>query len=350
MSTTSVSTNSQLEAIYSMMESGQQSVRMERHTLMIWGITAAILILITDLLFNPDTFPVPWQQVTFQTTFISVILFIAGYQDFRLTRKLRQQRDESLSYIQLQLTKVWWFFIGLIIVLNVGMSFFGGGYMFYGLTMVLIGIALYIHGLFSTQMLKWIGMMLIIIGILPIAIKLNFFATKWLAAGVFGLGFPLLALVLDKPVSHSTVGKRLALSAAWFAFVIIPASLAYHINFSFDAGKLISTNTHQYKSLSADIALKKQIIHLPAGSIIPVNINFNSELVEFVQAPALTLKLKKRLDVVVEEGKATGHFKLDDTDWLTRKRNFRIQHFKMKPGIDQQAGAKVDISFDMVVK
>ena len=54
MTSISVSTSTQLDAIYSMMEDGQHSVKMERHSLLIWGITAAGLILITDLLFNKE--------------------------------------------------------------------------------------------------------------------------------------------------------------------------------------------------------------------------------------------------------------------------------------------------------
>ena len=269
----SVSTSSQLDAIYSMMEDGQHSVKMERHSLLIWGVTAAILILITDLLFNPQTFAVRWQLIMFQTIFISIVLFFAGAWDLKLTRKVRQQRDESISFIQLQLTKVWWFFVALIVLLNVGMNFFGGGYMFYGLTIALIGMAFYIHGLFSTQMLKWVGLMFILIGLVSVALNLHFLATKWLAAGVFGLGLPMLAFILEKPKTHSSLFKRIILSVVWFGIVIFPSMLAFKSEATFDPIGLTKRNFSEYKALNVEMAREKQILHFAEGTEIPVNIN-----------------------------------------------------------------------------
>ena len=350
MTSNSVSANNQLDAIYSMMEDGQHSVKMERHSLWIWGITAAVLILITDLIFNKELLPVRWQLTLAQTTFISIILFLAGRWDFKLTRKVRQLRDESLSFIQLQLTKVWWFFVALIVLLNVGMNFFGGGYMFYGLTIAIMGMAFYVHGLFSTQMLKWIGAMLIIIGLGSVALNIHFLATKWLAAGVFGLGLPILAFILDKPISHSTLLKRLGLSAIWFVIVIIPSTFAYQNELTFDAEGLTMRSIEEYKTLTKEQAAKEQIIHFPAGSKIPVHINMRGDDVEMNDSKQLAMILKKDINVVIKDGKANGHFQVEGANWLNRISHLRTKDFKMGSEIEQQNGPSVNLNFSLEIK
>jgi len=349
MTSISVSTSTQIDAIYSMMEDGQHSVKMERHSLLIWGITAAILILITDLLFNPQTIPVRWQLIFSQTIFISIVLFLAGFWDLKLTRKVRQQRDESLSFIQLQLTKVWWFFVALIVLLNVGMNFFGGGYMFYGLTIALIGMAFYIQGLFSTQMLKWIGLMLIVIGLTSVALNLHFLVTKWLAAGVFGLGLTMLAFILDKPKTHSTLLKRLVLSAAWVAIVILPSVIAYQHKLSFNAEELTTRSISEYKALNKEQAAQKQMIFLPAGSEIPVNINMGADMVNVNKATVLAMKLKKDIKILIEDGKVNGYFQVEELA-LNRISHLRTRKFKMVHKIDQQDGPTVNINFILELK
>lgn len=350
MSSTTASTTDQLEAIHSMMESGQQSVKMERHTLLIWGITAALLILLTDWLFSPDNLPVSWQRIAGQTVFISVILFIAGLWDFKLTKQVRKQRDESLSFVQLQVTKVWWFMVGLIVFINVGMNFFGGGNMFYGLTLALIGMAFYINGLFSTQMLKWIGMMLILMGATNVALDLHILASKWLAIGAFGLGLPILAFILDKPLSHSTLGKRLLLSMAWFAIVIFPSVIAYEYETDFDASKLQVRSVNEYKALDAEQAAQRQVITLPAGTEIPVNLDISGDMLDSNKTTAMVIKLSKPVDVVINEGKTTGHFRMDNTEWRKRIYHLQVQDFKMAANIDQQQGPSVNLGFKLEVR
>lgn len=350
MTTDSVSANSQIDAIYSMMENGQHSVKMERHSLFIWGLTAAILILITDLLFNPQTFAVHWQLIMSQTIFISVILFFAGAWDLKLTRKVRRQRDESISFIQLQLTKVWWFFVALIVLLNVGMNIFGGGYMFYGLTIALIGMAFYIHGLFSTQMLKWIGLMLIIIGLVSVAINLHFLATKWLAAGVFGLGLPMLAFILDKPEVHSSLLKRSILSMVWCGIVIFPSMLAFQTEASFDPKGLIKRSVSEYKALNANEAAEKQIIYFTAGTDIPVNINMDGNILEMHDSKSLAMKLKKDINIVIENGKTNGIFQIAGLEWVNKKSQIQTKKFKMETKIEQLKGPYVNLNFSLQIK
>ncbi len=225
----SATTSQQLNEIHSMLASGHRSIRMERHTLVLWGLAAAFLILTVEYLFTPEWFPVAWQQIVAMNLFISMVLLAVGVCESFLTRRLRRERDESISFVQHQLTKVWWLLVALIVVINIGMSFFGGGSLFYGISIILVGVALYIHGLFSQQMLVWGGVMFIILGLFTLSMLPTYLAQKSLAVSVYGIGLPALALMMDRNDMASFNLRSLFISAGWMAAVILPAVLGYYL-------------------------------------------------------------------------------------------------------------------------
>jgi len=178
----------QILAIHEMMSSGHRSVFMERHTLILWGLAAAVLILFIGSVITPEGFPETWMRAMVSTSIIGFVLALVGYFDFRLVRRAREERDESISFVQLQITKVWWLLISLTVLINLAMHFFGGGYLFYSLLLILMGLALYFHGLFSKQMLSYAGIMMIVLGLASIALHLPFTMIEWITVFCFGLG------------------------------------------------------------------------------------------------------------------------------------------------------------------
>ena len=178
---------SQLQDIHAMLASGHRSIQLERHTLILWGLAAAFLILTVPLLFAPEYFEFRWQRAVTQNLFTSAVLIAIGILDFKLTRRVRAQRNESLSFVQRQLTKVWWMLVGLIMIINLGMNFFGGGYIFFAVALLIAGLALYIQGLFSQQMLCWVGVLMMVVGLASVALKLPHPELKWLAASRFAI-------------------------------------------------------------------------------------------------------------------------------------------------------------------
>lgn len=84
------------------------------------------------------------------------------------------------------------------------------------------------HGLFSEELLEWIGALTIAIGIGMLALHLDYPEQKWLASSTLGLGLPLLALMLDR--GRERVAKvRLLQSAGWLLCVLTPPLLAHHL-------------------------------------------------------------------------------------------------------------------------
>ena len=337
------STAESIAAIHAMMASGHRSVRMERHTLVLWGMAAAFLILVVNPVFTPERFPVVWQRAAAANLFIAAVLTAIGIWDFRLTRRARRARDETLSFVQLQLTKVWWLLIGLIVAINVGMNFFGGGYMFYGLVLAIMGLAFYIHGLFSEQMLSWIGMLLIAMGLGSIALKLPFPVMEWLAVFVFGLGFPVLALALNHSTLHTTLPRRSGLAVLWLSLVIAPTAFAYQFDRHAAAPASPVVPLERFLTLSPAEAAGEQVVQLPPGAVIPVHIEVTSDVLEGINTVTLPMKLSRPLQVAIREGKPDGRFRVDNSDWKKTIYNYRIQDIKIVSTFARETGPQVSL-------
>src|SRR5207245_5985477 len=119
-------------------------------------------------------------------------------------------------FAQKQVTKVLWLLLGMGVLFTFATAFFGGGYMVFVMWLVLFGLGIYIHGLFSEQILEWAGVLMILLGIGTLALRVPYVATQWLAASAFGLGLPLLGTMLDRGASKSA-WTRAAQSALWLA-------------------------------------------------------------------------------------------------------------------------------------
>lgn len=157
--------DSQIEAIQSMLASGHRSIRIERHSLVIWGLAGALLCVIGEMLINHQTLPERWHRAVAVVVLLGSVIFSACWLDFRKTRALRRSRNETVSFVQGQVYKLWWLLLGMGVLLNFAMVFFGGGYMSYTIWIVLIGLGLYVYGLFSEQALEWGGALLITLAI-----------------------------------------------------------------------------------------------------------------------------------------------------------------------------------------
>lgn len=329
----------QLNAIHTMLWQGQQSVRMERHTFILWGISAALLIILLDLFLDPQNFKQHWHYVLVETLIISIVLFIAGWWDFRLTHKIRQQRDETLSFIQTQLTKVWWFLVGLIVIINIGMNFFGGGYIFYPLVLIILGLAFYINGLFSRQMLCWHGVALIILGLIALALQPQYDLLKVLAASTLGLGFPLLPILLAREHWSNTWVKRLLVTSAWLMVIIMPVGLIGALITPSGDYPIISLENYRLKPLAPD---QVENVRLPAGLKVPIVLHIEGNMIKETHTTIL-LALEKTIDIAVKNEKPIGFFHIEGEDWKAYSADFRLRVDKLETSLSHEQGPKITV-------
>lgn len=366
-------TQEQIAAIHAMMHTGHRSVRMEWHTLVLWGLAAAGLILGVRELFTPAHFPVNWQRVLAAHVFIALVVSVVGVWDYRWTRRARAQRDETLSFVQRQLIKVWWLMVALVVLINLGMNFFGGGYLFYAIMMALMGIAFYVHGLFSAQMLSWAGLGMVGLGLGSILVGLPFPLLEWLTVSVFGLGWPLLALLLyweqrarSEVEDAATDGfdlarlqpgnqqrgwwqngprrlRRPALLLLWLGVITVPvAAQGYRAQHSGAPAQPVITLA-QYQTMSHPPAAV--IVQLPAGTVVPVKVAARGALLRGEGRANLPLVLAQPLSISVRDGHPDGRFRIGNGPWQDSRYSYRIRDFKLDALLEPATGPEVRLQF-----
>ena len=337
-----------IDDIHAMMASGHRSIRIERHTFILWGLAGALLIVLVNEIFTPEHFSVRWQRVLFSHLLISVVLISVAVFDFRMTRRERLNRDETLSFVQLQLTKLWWLFITLIVLINIGMNFYGGGYLFYPILLALLGMALYAQGLFSQQMLSWIGVCMILLGLGSIVSGTTLIHQKWLTVSALGFGFILLAWWADYPSVRASKLARALLSVAWLSLVIMPVAAGNWLTQNTDLDKLPTVSLETYRHSPSTNA--QQIVHIPAGTNIPLNIEIQGDLIGHPATSSVQLKLAQAIDVVVSGAHAESTARVSGKAWKDLRNPYRITKFKLSASLDRSKGPEAKLLLGIVAK
>jgi len=311
------SASQQLTAIHSMLSAGHRNLRVERHSLVLWGLTGGLLFLLSETILTPDDLPVLEQRAVAWLLLLVACLGGVGLVDWQLTRRAKQSRDEAWSFIHRQVQKVLWLLLALATLLTFAMFFFGGGYMLCAAWLVLLGIGFYIHGLFSEELLEWVGALIILIGIGSLAARLSFDAMRWIAAAVFGLGLPLLAGMLDRG-RHRSPFYRLGQVLVWlFAVLILPLWGQHRA-----AGRGIADGP--VISLAAFRQLGdlggERIVALPAGTVVPVAVELGGDIFAGRAAgtkpeAVLPLTLAEPVEVLMVDGRLTGDTRLPGGPW-----------------------------------
>jgi hypothetical protein len=306
------------------------------------GLAAAGLILVTSVIFTHERFPLAWVRAVSTTSFIATVLAAVAYLDFRLVRRNRDLRAKSISFVQLQLTKVWWLLVGLIVLINLGMHFFGGGYMFYSLVLVLMGLALYIHGLFSKQILTLAGVMMILLGLASISLRLPFAVIEWLAIFCFGVGWPLLGLTLNHPVLNQSLNYRSLFSLLWLSLVTLPTMAIYKLGGLEDKPAVKPIPLSQFLQQTGS-GMTEEAVTLAAGSTVPLKVELTGDVLEGLNGTILPMLLSRQIDIALKDGKPDGRFRVAESPWKKYIYNYRIRDFSITSTLDRKQGPQVKL-------
>lgn len=333
----------QIEEIHRMLATGHRSVRLERHSLILWGLTAASLILIINAVITKELFPIRWQRSLVANGIVASVVLIVAVWDFRLTRLAREYRDETLSFIQLQLTKVWWCLLGLIILINIGMNFFGGGYLFYPIMIILVGLGFYIQGLFSQQLLAWNGLLMVIAGLATILIQIPLQTMEWFTVMIFGLGLPVLAWLIDMPLVQQRMHYRLISSFVWLCLITIPTVLIHNHGYKTNtpAWPVISMQEYQQQ---AKTKTQGYVVQIPAGTVIPLEVDIRGNALAGNNRAVVPLTLDQPLDVAVQAEHPDGRYRMGDGEWINPRINFRFTQFDLTSQLTRKEGAKLTLN------
>lgn len=303
----------QLDAIHTMLAAGRRSLRIERHTLQLWGFTGGALCFFSNNILTVAQLPDLTQRAIAWLLLLAFVFGSVATLDWQLTRRAKHNRDEAWSFVHRQVLKIFWLLVSSGILLTFAMFFYGGGQMVFAVWLILLGLGLFVHGLFSEEMLEWAGALMMLIGMMSLLTHLPYQTTQWIAASTFAIGLPLLAWMLDQGRALP-VWKRLLQSVGWLAAVLFLPWLAHrHAQALPDVTVMPLAAYRQLNDASG-----LHIVQLPAGTEIPVRIEVSGNVFEPSQ-PILPLKIAAPIELVLRDGKLTGDARLADGTWRNQE-------------------------------
>ena len=219
----------QLEAIHAMLAAGNCAIRVEPHTFVLWGLVGAFWVLAEGWYFTAARFPIYWQRGVAQKVVFGVAVAATAVADVLITKRARRQRDESYPFIQRQIGKLALLLFGLGLASGVTAWFLEEKSEIFVFWLVLIGLILYSHGLFSGRFLEWAGLSLMALAAAAVVLRVPFEGTRCLLAAASGVGLPLVGL-LTTPLSRRPLITRLGALCVWTAAVAFAGYALYYVS------------------------------------------------------------------------------------------------------------------------
>ncbi len=309
----------QFQAIQSMLTAGHRSVRLERHSLFLIGGVGGFIAGATEYIITAERFPDIPQRALVLLLWLTFWLGGMAWLDQWLTRRARQRRDETLPFAQAQITRAWWMLLGMGTLGTFAMFFHGGGGMTYALWIVLLGLGIYLFGLFSRPLIEWIGLATILLGVAGLAAGLPYGATHWLAASCFAIGMPLAGW-LNARFSDASFPRSILALGLWLLLVVTPPLLLTRF------------------SIPPVPAAGEQVLRLQAGSRIPLRVDLESPILRIEPQAELEMTLTQPVEIVLIDGQPDGRYRIGNGDWhAIRDGVLRLMIDRITPRLDGNA-------------
>jgi len=335
----------QLDAIHSMLSAGHRNLRIERHSLLLWGASSGGIILFSNNILTPEQIPAPDVRAIAWLILLVLAVSGVGLLDWHLTRRAKQARDEAWSFIHRQVLKVWWLLMSVGVLLTFAMFFYGGGYMIFAAWVVLVGLGLYVHGLFSEELLEWTGALLIAIGIGMLSLSLPPTLSQWIAASTLGLGLPLLTTMLDRGRQRS-VRLRLVQASGWMLCVMVPPLVAQQFDNIFVPSDVPLVTLNMFMQQPD----KQQIVALPAGTIIPVKVDISGDVFRASNTAVLPLVLNQPVEIMMDKGQASGEWRHPGDPWSLARGSVWVRIPMIRVELPPQTGPEIRTRLEVATK
>jgi hypothetical protein len=297
-----------LLAIRAMLSAGHRSVRLERHTLLLIGGVGGFVAASTEYVITDQRFPELLPRAFALLLWLAFWLGGMAVLDQVLTQRRRRQRDETLPFAQAQVTRAWWMLLAMGILGTFAMSFHGGGSMVYALWIVLLGLGMYLFGLFSRRLIEWIGLGMVLMGAAALAAGLPYGTMHWLATACFALGMPAAGW-LSQRWGDAAAPQRILALLAWLLLVIVPSLAAAHAEQQpVPAAPLRQVN-------APDLMQGEKVLRLERGSAVDLTLELHSPLIGQAPGAALPLSLSLPVEVALNDGVPDGRYRVADGPW-----------------------------------
>jgi hypothetical protein len=307
-----MTSDQQLAIIESMLTAGHRSVDLDRHSLLLWGLGGGALAAFTELVITQERFPDLQHRAFALLIWLAFWVGSFAWTDHQLTRHFRAARDETLPFAQAQINRAWCMLLGLAILGTFAMFFFGGGMMIYAMWMVLLGMGIYLYGLFSRPLIEWIGLATLLLGVTSLAAGVPLGVSHWLVASCFSIGLPLAGILASHIDDHRIVGRICGLGI-WLALVILPAIGIFRLTSAEQAPSAFTISLSELGK--AGVFVEPRIVHIPAGTIVPLKVDMKSSLIAISPDVSLPIQLTQPIDVLLDNGQPEGRYRFGDGNW-----------------------------------
>ncbi len=344
MPTSSQRTSSQLLALQSFLIAGHRPIRFRPGSLVRWGLTFAFLALTTDPLIRalwPDS-----QQplrATMTMVWLGSCLAATAYFDWRANQSAAVQADETMPFVQTQVSKVWWLLLAAGVLYTGSSMVFGGGYQVYMVWLALVGLGLFLHGLFAHELIEWTGAGIFLLAILVMVSGLPLAWHRPLVVSCAGLGMPLLGgFVQWRAVPKPNVGRLFGCVAAVLAASVVPAWIAVQwaqqIRIPTDI-PVLSQQEFQQRSAPWPHYLA---LHVAAGTPMVLELDIKGGVLQSAQTvPQMTYTVAQDLDLLLIDGALSQYVRRAGQQWQSQEGWLRITRLDFNPDLGHAGGLRV---------
>ena len=314
----------QLQSIHAMLAAGHRCVRLDRHTVLLIGLVGGFLTIATDWVVTAERFPDPVWRALALFGWLAICLGATSLLDYRLTRRLRARHAETLPFAQAQVTRAWWTLLAIGCLGTLGMALYGGGSMIYVMWIVLLGLGIYLFGLFSRPVVEWIGLAMLLIGVMMLASGLSIGASRWLCASCYAIGMPLAGWFDRRLERHSldAAGRSAdgrhrgvpLIAAAVLAWTMIVVSVPLLTL------RLLPTRAPAGASVllpmqPGAVAQGEHVLRLARGATVPLYIDLDSSLLAIAPSARIDMELLQPLEIALRDGQPEGRYRVANGRW-----------------------------------
>ena len=187
---------------------------------------------------------------------------------------------------------------------------------------------------------------MVLLGLFSMAMRFSFMTVEWLTVAIFGIGFPALAWLLSWRPQRFRKNYRLVFSIIWLSIIALPTYALDQLN-QRHAVPVVPIEMLQDYLSQTDKKSPTHIVRLPAGTTVPLQVRIHSNVLAQDTSGTISLLLTQPLDLVLENGKPNGQYRVAAGKWNDQRYKFMVTNVQIDSSLMHEEGPKVNVSFDI---
>ena len=336
-----------LSVLQNLLVAGHRPIQFRPGSLVRWGWAFAWLAWSTDpLLRLPALQGQAALQAAVAMVWLGAGMGLTAWLDWRAMQAAALQAEETLPFVQVQISKVWGLLLAAGVLYTGSTFFFGGAYQVYMVWLALVGLGLFLHGLFSQELVEWAGAAIFLMALLVLISGLPLTWHRPLVISTSGLGLPLLGWLLHRravPLPNTT--RSMVCVLGLLAASVLPAMAAVQWNQSIALPPDIPTYSRAaLLKLGSDPSQWPRFValRLEAGTPMALQLDIQGGVLQPASNGGhLNYTVAQDMDVLLIDGQLSHHIRRAGEDWRDSAGWLRITQLELTPDLTQPSGLMV---------